>query len=451
MTARVYYGLLFAVVLLLRLCHRDIVWVEEGYPLAAAAEILRGKVLYQEIWFDKPPLFPGLYLLWGAVAGWPLRVAGAVYVLLSAWAVGRVARELWTVREERLAAALTAFFLTFGIPATVMVIGPDLMLIPLQAAAVLAAWRGQALAAGLMVGFGMLINGKMLLLLPAMFVARPLWLVGFVAPQLVLLPVAQAYWLEVWSWGAMYSRDTFVDNPLLEGLRRTGNWLGFHAAIVTGALLALRHEPRKLRWLLWLGCGLVAVVAGFRFAPRYYFLLLPPVLILGARGLAHGRQRLLLLLLLIPLIRFGPRYGQLAADLAQGTPHEWRDLAMEQDSRAAARLLHGPGDLLVWGYRPEIYAMSGKAAATRFLDSQPLTGVLADRHLTDARPSAAALAQVNRAELVKTKPQWIVDGIGRYNPALAITHFADLREWLAAYREVGRTGGCIIYERVPGV
>ena len=174
MTARAYYGLLFAMVLLLRLCHRDIVWVEEGYPLAAAAEMLRGKVLYSEVWFDKPPLFAGFYMLWGALAGWPLRVAGALYVLLSAWAIGRLARHVWSEREERFAAALTAFSLTFGIPATVMVIGPDLMLIPIQSAAVLAAWRGQAFAAGLLAGTGMLINGKMLILLPVMIVFRPL-------------------------------------------------------------------------------------------------------------------------------------------------------------------------------------------------------------------------------------------------------------------------------------
>ena len=37
MPARVFYFALFAAVLLLRLCHSDIVWVEEGYPLAAAA------------------------------------------------------------------------------------------------------------------------------------------------------------------------------------------------------------------------------------------------------------------------------------------------------------------------------------------------------------------------------------------------------------------------------
>jgi hypothetical protein len=153
--------------------------------------------------------------------------------------------------------------------------------------------------------------------------------------------------------------------------------------------------------------------------------------------------------LLVPLVRFGPRYVELGSDLLHHRAHVWRDLAMEQDSRAAAELLQGPGDLLVWGYRPEIYAMSGKPAATRFLDSQPLNGVLADRHLIESRPSAAALAQRNRAELIRTKPEWIVDGLGPYNPRLAITQFADLREWLAGYREVGRTAGSVVYRRKP--
>lgn len=437
-------------VLLTRLCHSGIVWVEEGYPLAAAAEMLRGKTLYAEVWFDKPPLFPGFYLLWGALAGWPLRVAGALYVLLSAWALGRMARQLWGEREERFAAGLTAFALTFGIPATVMVIGPDLMLIPLQTAAVMAAWRGQALAAGLVAGAGMLVNGKMLLFLPAMLVLRPLWLVGFVAPQLALLPVAGAYWQQVWAWGAMYSRDTFVVNPLAEGLRRTLNWAGFHAAIVFGAAWALWEEPARRRWLIWIACALAAVTAGLRFAPRYYLLLLPPLVLLAARGLAVGRRWVLLLLLVVPLARFGPRYMELGFDLINGRTHRWSDLAMEQDSRAAARLLQGDGDLFVWGYRPEIYALSGKAAGTRFLDAQPLTGVLADRHLTDSRPSAPALAAENRAELVRTRPAWIVDGLGPYNPRLAITSFEDLRSWLAGYQEVGRTAGSIVYRRKAG-
>jgi hypothetical protein len=445
-TARGFYFVLALTVLLLRLAHSNIVWVEEGYPLAAAAEILRGKTLYSGIWFDKPPLFPALYTLWGALPGWPLRLAGSLYVTLSAWAIGQLARQLWSAREERLAAGLTAFFLTFGIPATVMVIGPDLMLIPLQAAAVLAAWRGQALAAGALAGFGMLINGKMLLFLPAVFVLRPAWLVGFLLPQLILLPVAQPYWQQVWAWGAMYSRDSFLANPIAEGLQRTANWLGFHIAIVLGAALALKNEPNRRRWLLWLVCALVAVTAGLRFSPRYYFLLLPPVLILGARGLAL--RPALALLLLIPLIRFGPRYFELAADNLQHRPHHWRDLAMEQDSRAAAQILRqAPGTLLVWGYRPEIYSLSGLPAATRFLDSQPLTGVLADRHLTASQPSVPVLAQANRAELRTTTPDWIVDGLGLYNPELAITSFPDLKPWLANYRETARTAGAVLYRR----
>jgi len=445
-TARAFYGLLFAAVLLLRLCHRDILWVEEGYPLAAARAMLGGKALYTDIWFDKPPLFPAFYALWGALPGWPLRLAGALYVLLSAWAVGRLARHLWSEREERLAAVLVAFALSFWIPATVMVIGPDLMLIPIQAGGLLAAWRGQALAAGAIAGFGMLINGKMLLLLPALFVARPVWLAGFVLPQLTLLANGQ-YWFQVWSWGALYSRDTFLANPLIEGLQRTANWAGFHAAYLLGAALAWKNEPAKRRWLLWLACTLVTAGAGFRIAPRYYLLPLPPGALLAARGLAYGRNRYALLLLLIPLIRFGPRYVELGADVAANRPHQWRDLAMEQDSRAAAALLNGPGDLLVWGYRPELYTMAAKLPATRFLDSQPLTGVLADRHLTNSQPTAPGIAAANRAELIKTNPAWIVDGLGPYNPALAITNFPDLEPWLANYEQVNRTAGSIIYRR----
>jgi hypothetical protein len=106
--------------------------------------------------------------------------------------------------------------------------------------------------------------------------------------------------------------------------------------------------------------------------------------------------------------------------------------------------------VLVWGYRPEIYVLSGLRAGTRYLDSQPLTGVLADRHLTGSRTTAGAVAAANRRELTGTRPEWIVDGLGPYNPRLAITEYGDLREWLANYREVGRTAGTVIYRRKSG-
>ena len=36
---------------LTRFAHSDLLWIEEAYPMAAAAEVLRGKMLYRDIWF----------------------------------------------------------------------------------------------------------------------------------------------------------------------------------------------------------------------------------------------------------------------------------------------------------------------------------------------------------------------------------------------------------------
>jgi len=93
-------------------------WVEECYPGAAALQVLAGKIPYRDFWFDKPPLSILAYLLWGARAGWPLRLAGALFVTLLCWLLYRFAVRQWGNREAVLAAGLGAFFLTFGIPCT---------------------------------------------------------------------------------------------------------------------------------------------------------------------------------------------------------------------------------------------------------------------------------------------------------------------------------------------
>jgi hypothetical protein len=107
-----------------------------------------------------------------------------------------------------------------------------------------------------------------------------------------------------------------------------------------------------------------------------------------------------------------------------------------------------PGDtLFVWGYRPEIYTYSRLPAATMYLDSQPLTGVPADRHLTDSRPVETEQAARRRESLAQSSPTFVLDGLGALNPQLAITDYPELREWLRAYTEVGRVGPTIVYER----
>ncbi len=101
----------------------------------------------------------------------------------------------------------------------------------------------------------------------------------------------------------------------------------------------------------------------------------------------------------------------------------------------------------MWGYRPELYAYTRMPAAARFLESQPLSGVFADRHLFESSASYPEWAEKNRRELVRTRPDWVVDGLALYNPRLAITEYADLREWLSGYREVARIGRTIVYRR----
>jgi hypothetical protein len=433
-----------------RLCHTGIVWVEEAYPNAAAIQLLHGSALYRDIWFDKPPLFAYTYLLWGAHIGVPLRIAGAIFVFLCSLMMWRFARDLWGPQEGVAAALFTAFFLTFGIPSAVLALAPDLLMVLPHIVAVYLAWRGRAFLSGLAAGMAMLVNPKAVFLLVACALwtgrAWPWLLLGFALPNLAALAwFGKPYIDEVFRWGALYSEQAF---SFATGFTRTLNWAGFQCALLVAAAYAFCKE-KHWRMAIWLLLSFVAVAAGWRCFPRYYFQLLPVLALLAARGytLLGRRRAIIWLLLLIPLVRFGPRFVTLANDLLRHRQTEWSDLSMNQDSHAAAQKIGPEGTLLVWGYRPDIFAYTRLPAGTRFLDSQPLTGVLADRHLTNSDAAAPEWSAQNRRDLIGTHPTWIVDGLGPFNPQLAIADYPDLREWLSGYQQVDRTPGTIIYKR----
>ena len=71
--------------------------------------------------------------------------------------------------------------------------------------------------------------------------------------------------------------------------------------------------------------------------------------------------------------------------------------------------------------------------------------MLADRHLFDTTPIPAPWTAAHRAELTRSRPSFVVDGLGPYNPRLALDANDDLRPWLAQYQEVARTRGSVIY------
>lgn len=471
MRARAVFSLLLLLLLAARLCHIEILWAEENLPIAAARQLAAGATLYRDVWFDKPPLLAWFYSMWGARIGWPLRVAGALYALLACWLIYRFARDLWGEREAAYAALLLGFFLTFGIAAAVIPLAADLLMVAPQIAAVWLASRGRAFWSGVMCGVALLLNVKAVFVV----VACSLWLYRSL-PALALgcaLPNAAAlgwlvahgaladYWLQTWKWGYLYSGNPFSEHPVRDGIVRTLNWVGFHSCLVAGAAWYWigpgrdRKGADSTRLAAWALLSLVAVAAGWRFFPRYYFQLLPVLTLAAARGMSLlGKRRwIVLILLLVPLVRFGPRYVLLACDLVERRPHEWRDVAMDQDSRTASEILrrmaHPLDTLFVWGFRPEIFTYTELAAATRYLESQPLTGVLADRHLTKSRPTAAAWAARNRADLFVASPTWVVDGLGPLNPSLAIATYPDLGQWLRNYEVVARTHLTIIYHWRP--
>ena len=480
---------LFVVLLATRLCHLHILWAEEGYGGAGALQILNGKALYKDIWFDKPPLAAWLYVLWGALPGWPMRIAGTVLAWLAALAAFRCGARLWSQREGIWAAGITAFFLTFDTPAAVMTWGPDLILVPLCFAAVASIESGAPRWAGFWCAAALDANAKGVLLLvlilfwagrrfPAVLASFLLWF-GAGLGAMAANGSLSDYWRQVWEFGRAYARDTFVAGPFREGLLRSLHWLGFHAALVILACVAWRviDGRSRLRFLLWLGLAGVSVVAGERFFPRYYLALLPPLVLLGARGITRltessgvfeslARRALpcaVIVAAVVPMVRFGPRYLTLAADGVTGRAIRWADVALNRDSQLvasevvsridkpyrAAESGHPNGakaDLLVWGYRPDLFVYTRLPAATRFLDSQLLTGVLADRHLTQTHVSLPEAAE-NRAALISSHPAFIVDGLGPLNPALAIDRYPELQSWLAGYQVVAQTPYSIVYKR----
>lgn len=445
-----------ALVLATRLTHAPILWVEEAYPAAAAIQMFHGLVPYRDFFFDKPPLSALFYLLWGAWPGWPLRVVGALFAFGCA-ALAWSGAERLAKGAGRVAALLCVVYLTFDFPAAALALSPDILMVAAQLGAFACLAAAVPFGAGVCTALAFLLNFKGLAVLVVALIWMPrrfaAILAGFAIPVaaaglgLLALGAWPAFVDQVWTWGRAYSAATFVANPVREGLLRTGSWTAFHLTIVLAAIPLLRRDWRLLAWVV---LSAAAVTLGWRFFPRYYFQLLPPFLIAAAAGLVSFRKPAriaLLALLAIPIVRFGPRYVSLAlyGDAA------WADTAMNRDSRRVASIIQThskPGDtILVWGYRPDILTYTRLPLGAPYLDSQPLTGVIADRHLRDSRPTYDRAA--DRARLAATYPTFVVDGLGPYNPQLAIGRYPELREWLNSYDRIADTEGAHVYRLNP--
>lgn len=256
----------------------------------------------------------------------------------------------------------------------------------------------------------------------------------------------------------------------------------------------LRSDIALVCWFL---VSYAAISVGGRFYSNYFIQILPSLCLIGARGLIgiHERlkassrtlRRVAIVLIaagfIITLTRFHTRTVGLGVDWLRGTRsaansnwyHERlnreermvaaavRDLsdaadttsplnaeAMRADSPRTRGASVGSDYLFVWG-RAEIYYCSGLLPASRYLSTQPLTGVPADVHLEgksrpilDESVTAAARAQLV-ADLEQTRPKYIVDELGFFSTERSMESYPELQEFLKGYNRVGAVGSFIVY------
>ena len=205
----------------------------------------------------------------------------------------------------------------------------------------------------------------------------------------------------------------------------------------------------------------------------------------------NWRRALLALLVigfLVTAARVHARTAQLAADWLRGaeseTTQQWFHWRLNNEERQVAakvrnlnvepavaadqlgveemrrggpreRAPQGPSDyLFVWGYRPEVYYWSGLLPASKYLSTQPLTGVPADVHyfsrdyrtLLDDRDTSAARRELAE-ELARVQPEYIVDELGFFNAQLAMARYSEFGELLRGYKNVGTVERFIVYRR----
>ena len=344
------------------------------------------------------------------------------------------------------------------------------------------------------------------------FIVGSLLLLGHVAATKSLT----AYWLYVWDWGARYAGYYSASKLILSALLQTAGYFALNPVLLIALVYLVASIVRRVRagkgrsdivfnsdvtLLLWLAASYAGLAVGGRFFGHYFLQIIPALCLVGARGVigiirdreavsGHGGRLLIAALIIgfaFTLARFHGRTALLAMDWLWGSKSaataDWfherlnreenmaaaavRELpadaeavenldfdAMRKDS-PRARAPRGPQDyLFVWGYRPEIYYWSGLLPASRYLSTQPLTGVPADVHyfgqehsyLLDEVTTAGARLELLR-ELEQVQPKYIVDELGYFNSGLGIQKYPELEEFMRGYKFVKAAGRFLIYQK----
>lgn len=569
----IFFLALLGLSFLLRIFYSNYLFEDDGLWFTAAEEIIRGKALYSEIYFDKPPVLPLLYALLFKMFGAQIiviRVFTIFYSVAVAWMIYRFGAYLYGRREGLIAAAFFTVFSTTYLTGHMQGLNTDfLMTLPYTAGAFVfvrsckdLSDKWSALIGGVFVGIAFQINPKAVfdlaffgaVLLYSYYVAYrnratyhaepqsrrviglfALSITGFIAgsiPFLIYIAATRsfsAYWTDVWVWGSRYASYFPTRTIASSALTYISGYFALNSTLLVTLILvialAIKNVINRRRnrgndderpaleimsdavALLWFAASIVGLMMGGRFYGHYFFQILPALCLIGGRGINvlleaikiwRGKSKLrviassvtLALILFgfsVSIVRFHTRTVTLASDYFNGIKSQstldWYHEQLNREELLAAvavldvkdkeivfthddveslredsprnRSVSSQADyLFVWGYRPELYYWTGLIPASRYLSTQMLTGVPADVHyykdearsIIDEQATAAARAELVH-ELEAIKPKYIVDEVGMFNNELAMVRYAELREFMRAYKRLDRVERFRIYRR----
>jgi Dolichyl-phosphate-mannose-protein mannosyltransferase len=573
-TALKVFVALAAIAFLLRIFYAAHLYQDDGLWFTAAEEILRGKALYGEIYFDKPPVLPLVYAALFKIFGahiLTIRLFTIFYSLAVSFVLYRFGSLLYDRRTGLAAATMFAVFSTTYQEGHFQGLNTDfLMTLPYAAAAYLmvrsrfelSQGRWLVFAGGAAAGLAFQINPKAIFNLIffaaflfishrlrrrdtmikastgndsplRLFTSSPaqlfaLSLAGFVAGALPFWIYIAAtgsldnYRLYVWDWGSRYAGYYPAFKVVASALRQSIDYFALNNTLLVALIFVIASVIRRRRrgeaktapgaafktgagfradatLLIWLAVSYAGLAVGGRFFGHYFFQILPALCLIGARGLIgilgwrpnRPSLRVVAVALLalgffVTLARYHARTVALASDWARGaksdSTRQWFHEKLNSEERAVAAIIRewpgGPdsvddigteamridGDgsadeaadstdhLFVWGYRPEIYFWTGLRPASRFLSTQPLTGVPADVHyfgddfrpLLDEEATARARAKLV-GDLEQTRPEFIVDELALFNAHLSIMSFPELEAFMGNYKMLGVIERFVIY------
>jgi hypothetical protein len=372
---------------------------DEASVAATAMALNRGAVLYHAIADRKPPVVPYLYAAIFKLTGThdlrPVRLIAILTLVATALLLAREAERRY---RTRAAGVWCAFLLLFGYA---LVFPRDsqaatfeiFMLLPMTAA-VVAAGRGRAVQAGLLLALACLCKQTAATtLLPIAFllvrsggVRRVA--VAITAAVALLVSVALAFGLGPFLlWTTTGNRGYLslqgpLTNAVAAGALVTVLLLAFNAVLVWMCWRGWRTGVAATDAWLWLLAGAVASCAGFRFFGHYYLQLLPPAALIAAGvapSLAETTKRVAVAGMALPAVvcvgaAFVP--GGDTARLPVHAVAQRIDAVTTPEER-----------IFVWGDFPELYWASSRAPATRFIHTGFLTGS------SGGRPSGSGQAQ----------------------------------------------------------